>query len=42
MMLDVVVDEGEDEIVTVIITLTEQKKNKIEQKRVDFVLKCIR
>lgn len=40
-MLDVVVDEGEDEIVTVIITLIEQKKNKIEQKRADFVLKYI-
>lgn len=40
MMLDVVVDEWEDEIVTVIITLIKQKKNKIEQKA-DFVLKYI-
>lgn len=41
MVLDVVVDEGEDEIVAVIITLIEQKKNKIELKSVDFVLKYI-
>lgn len=31
MVLDVVVDEGEDEIVAVIITLIEQKKKQIER-----------
>lgn len=38
MVLDVVVDEGEDEIVAVIITLIEQKKNKIEPKSSGFAL----
>lgn len=41
MVLDVVVDEGEDEIVAVIITLAEQMKNKTEPKKAEFFLKYI-
>ncbi len=41
MVLDVVVDEGEDEIVAVIITLAEQMKNKTETKKAEFFLKYI-
>ncbi len=36
MVLDVVVDEGEDEIVAVIITLADQMKTRLNQRKLSF------